>query len=80
MATRRLHLTFPEELITQPVIYNIGKEFDLVTNIRRASVEDTVGWVILEVSGSSGDIEAAMTYLEAQGVGIAEPEGDVLEG
>ena len=80
MATRRLHLTFPEELITQPVIYNIGKEFDLVTNIRRASVEDTVGWVILEVSGSSDDIEAAMTYLEAQGVGIAEPEGDVLEG
>ena len=36
MAKRRVRFTFPTPLVTQPVIYNLGHDFKIVTNIRRA--------------------------------------------
>jgi ABC-type methionine transport system ATPase subunit len=66
----RIHLTFPEHLISEPVIYRIGKDFDLVTNIRRANVEDRIGWVILEVDGTEQAIHDAVAWLEEQGVQV----------
>lgn len=80
MARRRIHLTFPEELITQPVIYNMGKQFDVVTNIRRANVEERVGWVILEIEGPDAEIDKAIRYASGLGVQVAEIDGDVVEG
>jgi ABC-type methionine transport system ATPase subunit len=80
VAKRRLHLTFPERLITEPVIYNMGKRFEVVTNIRRANVEERVGWVILEVEGSEEEIERAIEYAGSLGVEVATIDGDVLEG
>lgn len=51
MPKRRLHLTFPETIVQEPIIYELGKRFDVVTNIRRANVEEAFGWVILELEG-----------------------------
>lgn len=80
MAKRRLHLSFPEELITEPVIYNMGKQFEVVTNIRRANVEERLGWVILEVEGPEAEIERAINYATELGVQVSVIEGDVIEG
>jgi ABC-type methionine transport system ATPase subunit len=80
MPKRRLHLTFPEERVTEPVIYNIGKQFDVVTNIRRANVEERFGWVILEIEGSAEEIEKSTDYVRSLGVQIGDLDGDVLEG
>lgn len=80
MATNRLHLTFPERLITEPVIYNVGKLFDVVTNIRRANVEEKVGWVILEVEGDDDEIVQATKYLEDLGVQVDPVRPEALEG
>ncbi len=33
MAKRRVMFTFPPELITEPIIYNLGQQFHVVTNI-----------------------------------------------
>lgn len=77
---QRLHLTFPEALIQEPVIYNLGKMFDIVTNIRRANVEEKVGWVILEASGSAEAIAEGISYLEGLGVQVNRIDGDVVEG
>lgn len=73
-------MTFPEQLITEPVIYNIGKNFDVVTNIRRANVEERIGWVILEVEGRDDEIDKAVEYASGLGVQVAVIEGDVVEG
>ena len=51
MASRRVRFTFPQNLITEPVIYRLGIDFEIVTNIRRADVRDDMGWVILELEG-----------------------------
>jgi ABC-type methionine transport system ATPase subunit len=66
----RLHLTFPEHLIQEPVIYRIGKDFGLVTNIRRANIEERIGWVILEVDGAEQAIHDAVAWLEEQAVQV----------
>jgi ABC-type methionine transport system ATPase subunit len=80
MARRRVHLTFPEPLITQPVIYEMGKRFDVVTNIRRANVEARTGWVILEIEGEEEEIDRAVQYAGDLGVEVGEISGDVVEG
>ncbi len=66
----RVHLTFPEHLIREPVIYRLGREFDLVTNIRRANIEDRGGWMILEMDGSEDAVARAVAWLADQGIQV----------
>ncbi len=70
MSKGRFHLTFPENLIQEPVIHRIGKDFDLVTNIRRANIEERMAWVILEMEGSDEAIANAVAWLAEQGVQV----------
>ena len=49
MAKQRVKFTFPPHLIQEPIIWRLGRQFDLVTNIRRADVTEDRGWVILEL-------------------------------
>ncbi len=67
---RRLHLTFPQLLIDEPVIYTLGKRFEIVTNIRRANVDNVNAWVILELEGEAGVIEAATAWLSEQAIQV----------
>ncbi|HEX6230091.1 MAG TPA: NIL domain-containing protein [Actinomycetota bacterium] len=75
MTKARLHLTFPEALISEPVIHRVGMEFDLVTNIRRANIEEHGGWVILEVDGTDEAIGDAVAWLVEQGLQVDRIEG-----
>lgn len=70
MTGRRLHLTFPEHLIDEPVIHTLGKDFGLVTNIRRANVDERFAWVILEVDGEPNVVEDAVRWLADRGVQV----------
>lgn len=79
MAIIRVQLTFPKESIKKPVIYEIGQQFDVVTNIRRANVTATSGWVVLEISGELKEIERAIENLKDLGVRVDPVEGDVVQ-
>jgi len=76
VSTARLHLTFPEDLISEPVIHRMGHDFELVTNIRRANIEDRGGWVILEVEGDDAAIARAVAWLAEQGLQVDRIEDD----
>ena len=76
----RLFVSFPEELVDHPIIYEIVKRFDVVPNIRRANVEAHSGWVILELGGEPAQRDAAIAYLQGLGCTVNAMEGDVLEG
>jgi len=80
MAKQRMKITFPPELVTQPVLYNMGKEFQIVTNIRRADVTGDRGWVILEMTGVDTEIERAIEWAKGQGVRVEPIEGDIIAG
>jgi ABC-type methionine transport system ATPase subunit len=70
MASERVKFTFPPDLVNTPVIYNMGKEFGVATNIRRANLSHDRGWVILEVVGTAEAIEKSLAWAKEQGVRI----------
>ena len=57
MAHLRFHVRFPEDKVKEPIIYQIGREYNVVTNVRRADVRETTGWVDVELSGETAEIE-----------------------
>jgi len=77
---QRLFVSFPEELVDRPMIYEIVKRFDVVPNIRRANVEAHSGWVILELGGEPAARAEAVAYLERLGCIVDGMEGDVVAG
>lgn len=78
MKNVRVRLTFPETLIRQPIIGRMVQEFDVMPNIRRANVEETVGWVICELGGNDDDVERAIEWLHDLGVQV-DRLGDIVE-
>ena len=80
MTVRHLQLTFPESQVTEPVIYQIVKQFDVVPSIRRANISNHVGWMVIEVSGSTEALDAAIDYLEGLGIVVADASGDIVAG
>ena len=79
MPRRRVKLTFPRDAVTQPVIYEIGNTYHVVTNIRRADITRDEGWVVLEMEGSDEALDSATQYCEDRGVRVTAAEGDVVE-
>ncbi len=80
MAKRRVMFTFPSELVTEPIIYNLGLQFKVVTNIRRADVTEDRGWVVLEMEGKKDDIEKGIAWVVSKGVRVDPIGGDIVEG
>jgi len=80
MSKQRVKFTFPENLITVPVIYELGKQFSIVTNIRRADVTEDRGWVVLELEGELEEIERGLAWVAEQGVRVDPVQGDIVEG
>jgi ABC-type methionine transport system ATPase subunit len=80
MVKRQVMFTFPEELVKEPIIYNVGHRFKVVTNIRRADVSENKGWVVLELEGDEAEIERAIAWVTSKGVRIDPVVGDIVEG
>ena len=75
----RLWLTYPPKLITQPLIWELAQKFKVITNIRQASVSDTIGIVCLELEGERNEIKSTISWLEKQGVRVEPVEINVIE-
>ena len=80
MDKKRVKFTFVEQLIKEPIIWKLAKQFDVVTNIRRADVTDDRGWVILELDGEREEIERGLRWVEEQGVRVDPVYEDIVEG
>jgi ABC-type methionine transport system ATPase subunit len=81
MPAKHVRLTFSPELIKEPLIYQLGHQFKVVTNIRMADVEQTVGWVVLELVGETDEIDRSIGWLQEHGVRVDDATlGDVVEG
>ncbi|MEK7825572.1 MAG: NIL domain-containing protein [Nitrospirota bacterium] len=79
MASIKVHITFPEQKIKDPVIYQIGKEYNVITNIRKADVTEKTGWVDLELTGDPKEIERAVEGLKKKGVIVDPIERNIIE-
>jgi hypothetical protein len=77
VAKQRVKFTFPTGLIKEPVIWRLGREFEVVTNIRRADVTEDRGWVVLELEGEMEEIERGVQWVVEQGVRVDPVPGDI---
>jgi ABC-type methionine transport system ATPase subunit len=76
---KRLWLTYPKKAIQQPVIYDLGRKFEVITNIRQASVTEEVGIVSLELVGDRAEIKKAIKWLEGLNIKVEPVEINVIE-
>ena len=80
MAKRQVTLIFPQHLIKEPVVYTMARECEVMPNIRRARVTETVGEVTLELEGPEDALKKAVAFLEKKGVKVEPVVGDVVSG
>ncbi len=76
---KRVRLTFPQNLIKEPVIFNMANQFNVIPNIRRARVTETVGEMVLELEGGEEGLEKGIQWLREKGIEVELVEGDVIE-
>jgi len=77
MSTRKFFCTFPQQLISEPLISNtLGVKFGVVPNIRAASISEDKAHVVVEIEGDGDRITESVEYLRERGVEVAE----IMEG
>jgi ABC-type methionine transport system ATPase subunit len=75
----RVYLTFPKNLIKEPVLSMLAKQFEVVFNIRGSTVTAEMGLVAIELDGNRREVEKAIGWLKNKGVTV-EPIGkNVIE-
>jgi ABC-type methionine transport system ATPase subunit len=78
MTRTRVRLTFPANLIQEPILYRLVKDFDIVINIRRADVKEDYGWVALEMEAGEETLARGVRWLKDKGVQVDPIERDVI--
>jgi hypothetical protein len=63
-----IELNARKELADKPLVWRLGKLFNVVTNIRRARVTEDYAHIALDIEGSSQEVEQAVAYLRSLGV------------
>lgn len=76
---RKVYLTFPKDTIQRPLVWQLGHDFEIVTNIRLATVSGDVALVGLGLEGTEAEIKRGLEWIEKQGVRVEPIELGVVE-
>ena len=68
----KVFLTFPQQLVQEPVLHDLLRRFPVKTNIRGASVTDQIALMALHVDGEPDDIQGALAWLRSMGITVEE--------
>lgn len=76
IARQRVKLTFNAESGNRPLVYQLVKDFGLITNIRQADVTHDSGWVVVDLEGELAQLQRGLTFCREQGVQVETLELD----
>lgn len=76
MAALTLDINAPQAFIKQPLIWRLGKLYNVVTNIKRARATEDYGYFAVELAGSNTEVEMAAHYLRSLGVATGGAPGE----
>ena len=79
MVNERVYLTFPKDLVKEPIVCNLAKKFDILFNIRGSTVTAEMGLVALEIDGERSEVLKAVQWLKDKGVIVEPIEKNVIE-
>ena len=76
MAKKKVFLTFPQSLVKEPILWQIGQEYQVITNIRGASITEEVALLAILLEGEEDKIELSIAFLQEKGVKVEYLEGE----
>lgn len=79
MAKRIVKLTFPKDLVKEPLTFQMAKKYNIMPNIRRAKVTETIGELVLELDGKEEDLDKGIEFLKKAGVIVESVVGNIIE-
>jgi len=71
---------FSDDMIRQPILYELGNRFEVVTNIKKARITPDLGWVIVELMGDVQEVEKSLEWLNQIGVKVERLEKEDKDG
>jgi len=77
--SERVYLTFPRDLIKEPVLSMLSKQFDVIFNIRGSTITAEMGLVAMEVDGKDSEVAKAIAWLKSKGIAVEPIEKNVIE-
>lgn len=64
---KRYFLSFPANTVTEPIIYNLVKKFDIPVSILKAEINPgKEGNLLVEMTGETSMLDAGIEYLKSQ--------------
>jgi ABC-type methionine transport system ATPase subunit len=78
-ACERVYLTFPKDLVKEPIVCLLAKKFDITFNIRGSTVTAEMGIVALEIDGERAEVDKSIKWLKDKGVIVEPIEKNVIE-
>ena len=76
LVKKRVMLVFPPDQIKQPAVFTMAKKYDIMPNIRKARVTETIGEMMLELEGTEENLGKGIKYLESLGIKVEPVTGD----
>ena len=70
MANKQVILNFPRELLKEPIIFNLGQQFNVVVNIHLAEITEDRGWLKVELEGEAQQIEEGLAWVMSRGIRV----------
>ena len=78
MYSKTLSLRFPKEVVTEPIVVNLVKDFDLTFTILKATVYPRKeGFMVLELSGHRKNFKKGISYLKGLGIKVENIGQDI---
>ncbi|MHC1680264.1 MAG: 4Fe-4S binding protein [Methanomassiliicoccales archaeon] len=72
MVKKKFLLGFSPDIVNEPLVYRLVKDYDLKINILRAEVREVGGRLLMEVEGKAANIKEAARYLNEAKVDVQE--------
>ncbi|MCJ7596428.1 MAG: 4Fe-4S binding protein [Desulfobacterales bacterium] len=78
MAKTKLVLSFPPSKVEEPITYHLIKDYDLMVNILRASIDPLQqGRMVVDLTGDEKQISRGLDYLKQSGVEVEPLTGEI---
>lgn len=68
--SRLLRLNYPPALVREPILHRLIRQFDLTVSVLGAQIGMDEGWVELQASGSTTELQRAVAWLTAEGLRV----------
>jgi ABC-type methionine transport system ATPase subunit len=72
MAKNIYRFIYPPTLLRRPVLNQLIRQYEITANILEANITLEEGWLQVELSGPSEEIERALNWLRDQGIEVKE--------